>query len=237
MMLYWKPMPSLWIGRSISEFGELDTAKAIAALKIYMTFCLFCKKSDSGIRIVELTFTQLCEIASLSRSLVNEGLKILYAKEMIKNISPTARKKIYTIDVLEDHSDGWCKLPLKGVVDKFNKISAFQSMHNRYPFELLALQTYMYLLYARDNNNDYTLARKHTICEKLKCRLPDLNKAITYLVHIGLLHEVIKKSIESRPIDMFHDTFYFYMTTGGKDALTYRKQNNSIVIDEEDLPF
>lgn len=77
-------MPSLWIGNRIAEFSDLDTAKAIAALKIYLTFCLFCKESDSGHRTVELTFSNLCEIASLSRSLVNEGLKILYAKELIK---------------------------------------------------------------------------------------------------------------------------------------------------------
>ncbi|MGE2358254.1 hypothetical protein [Escherichia coli] len=168
-MLYWKRMPSLWIGIKISEFNDLDTAKAIAALKIYLTFCLFCKESDSGQRTVELTFSNLCEIASLSRSLVNEGLKILYAKELIKNLSTTVRKKIYTVDVLEKHDDGWCKLPFKGIVGEDGKISAFQSMHNRYPFELLALQTYMYLLYARDNRNEYTLARKKTICKKLKC--------------------------------------------------------------------
>jgi len=236
-MLYWKKMPSLWIGNRITEFNTLDTAKAIAALKIYMTFCLFCKKSDSDLRTVELTFSNLCETASLSRSLVNEGLKILYAKDLIKNVSPTVRKKIYTVDVLEENNDGWCKLPFKGVVDEDKKISAFQSMHNRYPFELLALQIYMYLLYARANNHDYTLARKHTICKKLNCRLPELNKAITYLIHIGLLDKVIKKSVESRPIDLFHDTCYFYMKTGIGSALTYRKTPPPSLIPEEDVPF
>ena len=142
-MLFWKKMPSLWIGNQIAEFSDLDTAKAIAALKIYLTFCLFCKESDSGCRTVKLTFSDICETASMSRSLVNEGLKILYAKKLIKNVSQTERKKIYTVDVLGPHEDGWCKLPLKGVVGEDNKISAFQSMHNRYPFELLALQTYM----------------------------------------------------------------------------------------------
>lgn len=236
-MLYWKKMPSLWIGNRIAEFSDLDTAKAIAALKIYLTFCLFCKESDSGHRTVELTFSNLCEMASLSRSLVNEGLKILYAKELIKNISPTARKKIYTVDVLENHNDGWCKLPFKGVVDEDKKISAFQSMHNRYPFELLALQTYMYLLYARDNNSEYTLARKKTICKKLKCKLPELNKAITYLIHIGLLDRVVKKSIENIPLEMFHDSYYFYIKTGSKSALTYKRKSEPPVIPEADLPF
>lgn len=33
-MLFWKKMPSLWIGNQIAEFSDLDTAKAIAALKI-----------------------------------------------------------------------------------------------------------------------------------------------------------------------------------------------------------
>lgn len=236
-MLFWKKMPSLWIGNQIAEFSDLDTAKAIAALKIYLTFCLFCKESDSGRRTVELTFSNLCDIASLSRSLVNEGLKVLYAKELIKNVSPTERKKIYTVDVLEQHEDGWCKLPLKGIVGEDKKISAFQSMHNRYHFELLALQTYMYLLYARDNRNDYTLARKKTICTKLKCKLTDLNKAITYLIHIGLLDRVVKKDIVSRPLDLFHDSCYFYMKTGGDGALTYRKKLTPLIIAEEEFPF
>ncbi len=236
-MLYWKRMPSLWIGIKISEFNDLDTAKAIAALKIYLTFCLFCKESDSGQRTVELTFSNLCEIASLSRSLVNEGLKILYAKELIKNLSTTVRKKIYTIDVLEKHDDGWCKLRFKGIVGEDGKISAFQSMHNRYPFELLALQTYMYLLYARDNRNEYTLARKKTICKKLKCKLPELNKAITYLIHIGLLDRIVKKSIENKPLEMFHDSCYFYFRAGSNSALTYKRKSEVLNLSEEDLPF
>ncbi|ECI0877796.1 hypothetical protein ASH38_24055 [Salmonella enterica subsp. enterica serovar Senftenberg] len=236
-MLYWKRMPSLWIGIKISEFNDLDTAKAIAALKIYLTFCLFCKESDSGQRTVELTFSNLCEIASLSRSLVNEGLKILYAKELIKNLSTTVRKKIYTVDVLEKHDDGWCKLPFKGIVGEDGKISAFQSMHNRYPFELLALQTYMYLLYARDNRNEYTLARKKTICKKLKCKLPELNKAITYLIHIGLLDRIVKKSIENKPLEMFYDSCYFYFRAGSNSALTYKRKSEVLNLSEEDLPF
>ncbi|BEN52735.1 hypothetical protein SMKC057_48470 (plasmid) [Serratia marcescens] len=236
-MLYWKRMPSLWIGIKISEFNDLDTAKAIAALKIYLTFCFFCKESDSGQRTVELTFSNLCEIASLSRSLVNEGLKILYAKELIKNLSTTVRKKIYTVDVLEKHDDGWCKLPFKGIVGEDGKVSAFQSMHNRYPFELLALQTYMYLLYARDNRNEYTLARKKTICKKLKCKLPELNKAITYLIHIGLLDRIVKKSIENKPLEMFHDSCYFYFRAGSNSALTYKRKSEVLNLSEEDLPF
>jgi len=222
-VLFWKKMPSLWIGNRITEFNTLGTAKAIAALKIYITFCFFCKESEIGIRTVELTFSELAETASLSRSLVNEGLKILYAKDLIRNISPTVRKKIYTIDVLEDINDGWCKLPFKGVVDEDKKISAFQSMHNRYPFELLALQVYLYLLYARDNNQDYTLARKHTLTKKLDCSLPELNKAITYLVHIGLLNRIVKKSVEKFPIELFNDSYYFYVKMGSENALTYKK--------------
>ena len=60
LMLFWKKMPSLWIGNSIAEFSSLDTAKGIAALKIYMDFCLFSKKSDAGIRTIEFTFSNLC---------------------------------------------------------------------------------------------------------------------------------------------------------------------------------
>ncbi|MCG3005324.1 hypothetical protein KZ291_32605, partial [Escherichia coli] len=87
------------------------------------------------------------------------------------------------------------------------------------------LQTYMYLRYARDNRNEYTLARKKTIFKKLKCKLPELNKAITYLIHIGLLDRIVKKSIENKPLEMFHDSCYFYFRAGSNSALTYKRKS------------
>ncbi|MBW5894641.1 hypothetical protein AAGW04_22040 [Pectobacterium aroidearum] len=235
-MLFWKKIPSLWIGQKISVFQKFEIAHAIAAIKIYISFCLFCKENDDGIRTVALTYTEICRIASLSRSLVSEGLKILYSEELIRNLSVTPRKKLYTVDVEGVLKDGWAKLPFSGIVSNDRTITAFQSMHNRYYFELIALQLYLYLLYARDNNNEYTLARKATITSKLKCSTAELNKAITYLIHIGLLKTVRQKSVEDYPSEIFHDSFYFYMTSAGKNALTYRK-SPIIKVSDEDLPF
>ncbi|MCU2734716.1 hypothetical protein AB2B46_23725 (plasmid) [Kluyvera intermedia] len=201
----------------------METSQAIAALKIYVTFCLFGKDRGDGVRTVEFTFSEISEIASLSRSLVNSGLKLLYEKKLIENLSLTKRKKIYTVDVGGEVLDGWCKLPMAGVVSDDRTILAFQSMHNRYHFELVALQLYLYLLYARDNKQEYVLARKQTMCKKLDCRLPDLNKAITYLIHIGLLKNIKQKAVESYPVELFHDSFYFYMKTGSNNALTFKK--------------
>ena len=235
-MLFWKKMPSLWIGQKISIFQEFETAHAIAALKIYISFCLLCKERDDGIRTVALTYTQICKVASLSRSLVSEGLQILYMEGLITNLSLTPRKKLYTVDVDGVLKDGWAKLPFSGIVSNDGTITAFQSMHNRYHFELVALQLYLYLLYARDNKNEFTLARKSTITEKLKCKTAELNKAITYLIHIGLLRSIKQKSVENHPGEMFHDSFYFYLKTAVGNALTYKK-TPSAKISEEDLPF
>lgn len=235
-MLFWKKMPSLWIGNRLTEFNGLETSQAIAAIKIYITFCLFCKDRGDGVRTVELTFSEISEIASISRSLVNSGLKLLYDKKLIENLSLTKRKKVYTVDVGGEVKDGWCKLPMDGVVGDDRTIVAFQSMHNRYHFELVALQLYLYLLYARDNQQEYVLARKHTICNKLLCRIADLNKAITYLIHIGLIKKIKQKSDESYPIQLFHDSFYFYIKTGVNNALTYRKQT-SFIPEDKDVPF
>ncbi|MFY2739503.1 hypothetical protein ACOQJS_21105 [Pseudocitrobacter faecalis] len=207
----------------MTEFNCVETSQAIAALKIYVTFCLFGKDRGDGVRTVEFTFSEISEIASLSRSLVNSGLKLLYEKKLIENLSLTKRKKIYTVDVGGEVLDGWCKLPMAGVVSDDRTILAFQSMHNRYHFELVALQLYLYLLYARDNKQEYVLARKQTMCKKLDCRLPDLNKAITYLIHIGLLKNIKQKAVESYPVELFHDSFYFYMKTGSNNALTFKK--------------
>ncbi|EAN5881067.1 MULTISPECIES: hypothetical protein [Enterobacteriaceae] len=222
-MIFWKKMPSLWIGNRLTEFNCLETSQAIAAIKIYITFCLFGKDRGDGVRTVELTFSEISEIASISRSLVNSGLKLLYDKKLIENLSLTKRKKIYTVDVGGEVKDGWCKLPMAGVVSDDRTILAFQSMHNRYHFELVALQLYLYILYARDNQQEYVLARKQTICKKLACRLADLNKAITYLIHIGLLKKMKQKAVESYPVELFHDSFYFYVKTGANNALTYKK--------------
>ncbi|HHL7722061.1 TPA: hypothetical protein ACQ8ME_004643 [Escherichia coli] len=235
-MLYWKKMPSLWIGHRLTEFNGLETSQAIAAIKIYIAFCLFGKERDDKIRVVELTFTEISEITSISRALVNKGLKLLYAKGLIKNLSLTKRKKIYTVDVDGNIEDGWCKLPMAGVVSEGRMITAFQSMHNRYHFELVALQLYLYLLYARDNFQEYVLARKQTLCNKLACRHADLNKAITYLIHIGLLKGIKQKAVESYPLELFHDSFYFYVKTGAPNALTYKKQP-LVTPPEKEIPF
>ena len=73
--------------------------------------------------------------------------------------------------------------------------------------------------------------------EKNNLYKADLNKAITYLIHIGLLDRVVKKAIVDKPLDLFHDSYYFYMKTGSERALTYRKIPTSLVVAEEDLPF
>ncbi|MDF7651837.1 hypothetical protein PUG42_25180 [Erwiniaceae bacterium L1_54_3] len=235
-MLYWKKMPSLWVGIKLTILNNYGTAPAIAAIKIFLTFCLFCEKNPEGIRTIKITFSQIGEAASLSRSLVNQGLKILRDEGLILDLSSSPRKKTYTVDVDGELKDGWAKLPFKGVVTEDKTIPAFNSMHNRYPFELLALQLYLYLLYARDNKNDFTLARKLTLMIKLKCKLSELNKAITYLIHIGLLKTIKQKKEEDYPSEMFHDSFYFYMTSAGTNAFTYRK-TKQITVREEDLPF
>ncbi|PRO99496.1 hypothetical protein C6X66_20090 [Escherichia coli] len=52
-----------------------------------------------------------------------------------------------------------------------------------------------------------------------------------------LLDRVVKKAIVDKPLDLFHDSYYFYMKTGSERALTYRKIPTSLVVAEEDLPF
>lgn len=87
-------MPSLWIGHQITAFNDIETSHAIAALKLYITLCLFSVDRGDGIRVTELTFTELSEKASLSRSLVNNGMKVLYSKNLIKNLSPAYSDEI-----------------------------------------------------------------------------------------------------------------------------------------------
>ncbi|CNI36996.1 Predicted transcriptional regulator [Yersinia thracica] len=222
-MLFWKKMPSLWVGNKIKDINKFNTSDSIAALKIYMTFTWFSKTDDRGIRTVEMTFSEISQRASLSRSLVNNGLKALYDMGLIKNLSQTPRKKLYTIDVDGVCNDGWCKIPYAGIVTEDETIPPFISMHNRYPFELLALQVYLYLLYARDNNSECTLARIKTISDKLDAKKTEVNKAISYLILIGLLKEIKQKRMENYPTELFHDSYYFYFKTGGKEALTYTR--------------
>lgn len=233
-MLFWKKMPSLWIGHRITEFNEIETSHAIAALKIYLTLCLFSDDRGGGVRTTELTFTELSEKASLSRSLVNDGIKVLYSKGLIKNISGSKRKKIYTVDMEGELRDGWCKLPVAGIVSADFKIIPFQSMHNRYLFERVALQLYIYLLYARDNQQNFTLARKSTLRAKIASDLPTVNKAITYLIHIGLLESIKQKNSIELPVNMFHDSFYFHFKMKGSCDLTYKK---TLKMNEDDVPF
>lgn len=230
-------MPSLWIGHKINDFKEFDVSASIAALKIYITFTLFSKTNNDGIGEIYMTFSEISEKSSLSRSLVNNGLKVLYEMELIKNISKTSRKKIYTIDIDGFCKDGWCKLPYSGVVNDFGLIPAFKAMHNRYGFELLAMRMYLYLLYARDNKSEKTLARLSTISKKLDTNTPDINKAITYLIAIGLLEKIEKKPSQKEHLHLFYDSYHFFFKTGSEYALTYKDYKNQPISSVSETEF
>jgi len=196
-------MPSQWMVREGSvlsdEFNSpKNQAVDIAALKIYVGLCLFSHvvkksiKSEGGVVHIEqmetmLTYDQMSDRFSLSRSSINQGIKKLRALSLI-GVSGTIRKKVYVI--YGSVSSGWCKLPKKNLIDRDYKVRAFQEFNQRLSHERNALKIFIYLLAIRGNLKSTIKVSRGKISSSTGVNVEDINGAIKFLSSIELIDDV-----------------------------------------------
>ena len=150
-ILPWARMPTNWIKSGILKdnfTSNVDLAEKISALKIYLIFCIKSSCSDEGVFSCSITYDKLMELASISRSSVSKGLKLLTKIGLISCLG--IRSKKYVVPNL--YRSGWCKIPVKGFMKDDKNIDSFRMFHNRYPHELNAIKLYLYFLSIRNND-------------------------------------------------------------------------------------
>lgn len=214
MIYHWAALPSFFMRFSgLKDLNDRQPSTDIAAMKLYILFAI--KVRTHGNKgAVSLSYDELTEMAGLSRTLVSKGLKRLFTLNLI--IVTGVRKKYYS---LKSHTTykGWTKIPSKPLIDDKGNISVFSSFRNRYDYELNALILYLYLLYARSNNNFYTEVSYATIYERTNIGYSKIDSALSFLKATGLLldRQITDSSLKLYPLRDDHLQVYRYTLIGG----------------------
>lgn len=208
--LLWVKMPTQWISEGVllEHFSSNNVSTEIAALKVYICLCLCSKIVTknyycSFLKIesykdqfeARMTYDQIMDSASLSRTLVSRGLKKLKDSGLIE-CEGTTRKKIYLLKGATNR--GWCKLPRKNLIKKNDIVSAFTAFTQRYEFERDALKLFVYLLSIRSNSKRHVDVSRGSIYEKTGIKIDAIDGALGLLRSVGLLEKVESKGYLKR---------------------------------------
>lgn len=194
--LLWVKLPSSEIVNGIlgREFSSpANQNDDIAALKLLLVFALFGRevRRTGGLLThhkIEsmMTYDQLCERCSLSRTLVRKGLVRLFDTRLIEKLG----EKRVTYIFAGDARKSWCKLPRKEVVNTDDNIPALAAILNRYSYERNALKLYIYILSVRNNSKCHVDLSKQIIKKQTGIKCAEIEGATSYLLSIGLLSKV-----------------------------------------------
>ncbi|WP_275183444.1 hypothetical protein [Citrobacter freundii] len=202
MNALWKPMP-YFVLRDLNQLSEMkrnNISQGIAAIKLFIVICLKSENDENSNISAGLTYDEFTKLCSLSRKLVNEGLRYLERIKVIQVVG--VRKKRYVLNNCKridkenkltyfDTTNGfWCKLPYRGLVDENGRITAFESMTNRSLIELNSLKLFLYLLMIRSRNELHSSVTLKTLRKRFSMTYQEIATAIGFLQSLGLLEKV-----------------------------------------------
>jgi len=189
-------MPSYWLrdGQhpslpAMKWIGE-NKSDQIAALMIYVVLVHNASDKPSAgnpeLGISRLTYTEIGEIAGLSRAKISGGLKVLMALEVISSIG-LGRNNVYKIVNFEAQG-GWAKLPAKGLYSKdYRKIDAFHKLHLRSKNELNALKLYLTIIALRNDATNYAQVGYEKLTGYTGIHRNEIKSALSLLINLGLI--------------------------------------------------
>lgn len=192
-VLLWSKMPSQWITNNelCEHFSDNNkVSDDIAALKIFITLCFFSKEvlhsNGHGVSRkfeAKITYDQIIEMCSLSRSLVSRGIKKLKSINLIEVSG--VRSKTYILR--GSPSSGWCKLPKRALVKNDEKMPALSGLFNRYPHERNALKLFLYIVSCRSNSKRYVDLSRGIISKRTGIKIDEIDAALGLLCSINLI--------------------------------------------------
>ena len=200
MQLSWAKMPSKWIviGKLKNLNANKNVAVNIAVIKIYILICIRLAPSDNPKNSCAITYDEISSVANLSRTVISGALKWLIANNIIE--ATGRRVRIYTIP--NYNNPGWCKFPIRDVVDKGGEINFFKMISNRHPVELHALKLLVYLLAIRGNDDEYSEVSLSKIISKIGINYKDIFPALTLLKVLGLVSDFQRETLPQRGINI-----------------------------------
>ncbi|HYD94738.1 MAG TPA: hypothetical protein VEC01_05380 [Noviherbaspirillum sp.] len=189
----WAKMPCTWQtdARVHAVIRSTPCGEAIAALKLYIAFCLKAnykaKEELPAPGCVRASLTQLCTLIRTSRPMVVEGLRHLESWGLINKLG--GRPAVYQLCNYENPKY-WTKLPkfyLFGDRYKRREVKAITALPNREAATVDALQMYLYLASVRDKNTHKATVTYDKMQQVLKLGRNQISHGISTLTG----HELI----------------------------------------------
>ncbi len=127
-----------------------------------------------------MSYSELEDITSLSRTLISRGIRNM---ETLNLISVNRNQKPSEFKIIGFQPQGWAKFPAKQIM----KLKAFDNLHIRHKNELNALKLLFLIIAFRDNNTNTTSISYDKIQDYTKIHRTDVRSAISLLVVWGLI--------------------------------------------------
>jgi hypothetical protein len=185
----WSKMPCGWQtdARVHRRIRKTPIGAAIAALKLYIAFCIKANyNSKDGMEpgCVKLSLARLGRLVGLSKPMVISGLKALEDWDLAQRLQQ--RPAIYQLlDYVS--CPNWAKLPTAHLYGGRQGIGLLTRMNNRGRRRLLALQMYLYLAAIIDGRTRTARVSYDRICELLGAGRNDVSAAISILCEDELI--------------------------------------------------
>lgn len=170
-------------------------SSGIAALLIYIVLCL--KKEDveddegNPLGVARVSYTQLEDMAGLSRSMVSKGIETLRQLNLVQ-VEKDGRENVYWIVGYNPHR-GWAKMPCRVLLNKEgNQIPAFRLFNKRSKDELNALKIFLLMICIRHNHESFSMCSYEKIYEKSGIPEKEIRRAVAFLLNARLLSNIDK---------------------------------------------
>jgi hypothetical protein len=188
-MLLWGKMP-IWWQTEMSMHRQIQrapTGSAIAALKLYITFCMkanFQKQDGLPAGCVKMSVAVLARAVGLSKPMVISGLRQLQNWGLVTRTR--SRPAVYQLCCYMTCAN-WTKIPSAHLYGGREGIALLKRMNNRGRRRLLSLQMYLYLAAIRNSKTLKAKVSYDRLGELLHAGRNEISAAISMLVEDDLI--------------------------------------------------
>jgi DNA-binding IscR family transcriptional regulator len=192
----WVKMPTTWISENKLKLFKWSSAgegsQNTAALMAYIALChrleadasVLAQIPENEWGFVRVTYDDLTEATSISRTKLSQGLTVLENYGLIgRSTGSQSTYNIHGCDGLQP----WGKLPYKSLY-MGNRIFPFKDFLLRKGAELHALKLYLLLIARRDRKSNLAIVNYDTIERYSGIPRQHIRTAVSILAVAGLLH-------------------------------------------------
>lgn len=185
----WVQLPTELIKRDrvLHRFAPADLGRSVAALKLYLVIAghvahpRWGKDDDHHLG---LSYTQLCDWASVSRSMIGPSLAKLPDLVSVRRGKGQSTNRYGLVGFPLPQGVGWAKLPIAHLLKSGNTMATLSA---RSRIDLAALKLYILLVTFRDNKSGLSRLSYERIRDYSGIGRSDITKAISCLVGLDLI--------------------------------------------------